>query len=180
MPALPERWKKWIPSPVTVILIAFVAYFWLRPPAKVAEENRVIPPFQVQLVNGGELTSQDLKGKVVLVNYWATWCPYCQMEMPEIEKFWQAYRSRGFAVVAISADDSPEKIRTWFAQHGYDFPAAPDNASTRRAFGYVSVLPTSFILDREGHLRHTVEGRLYYGRLKDLVLPLLRQAPAKD
>jgi len=102
--------KKWTPSPLTLILLGLVAYLWFRPPAEVSEENRPAPPWQVALTDGRTLTSDALKGKVVLVNFWATWCPYCRKERPVIDTFWHDYRDKGFEVVSISVDDPPEKI----------------------------------------------------------------------
>jgi thiol-disulfide isomerase/thioredoxin len=168
--------KKWTPSPLTLILLGLIAWLWFRPPAEVSDENRAVPPWQVTLTDGQALGSDALKGKVVLVNFWATWCPYCRKEKPVIDEFWQDYRSRGFEVVSISVDDPPDKIAAWMQDKGYAFKAAPTNASVAAVFGNVSSVPTSFILDADGHIRHKVAGQLHYARLKDLVTPLLGAA----
>jgi thiol-disulfide isomerase/thioredoxin len=165
--------KKWTPSPLTLILLGLIAWLWFRPPAEVSDENRAVPPWQVTLTDGQALGSDALKGKVVLVNFWATWCPYCRKEKPVIDEFWQDYRSRGFEVVSISVDDPPDKIAAWMQDKGYVFKAAPTNASVAAVFGNVTSVPTSFILDADGHIRHKVAGQLHYARLKDLVTPLL-------
>ncbi len=166
--------KKWTPSPLTLILLGLIAYLWFRPPAQVSDENRALPPWQVTLPDGRVLTSDALKGKVVLVNFWATWCPYCRKEMPAIEDFWKDNRNRGFEVIAISVDDTPEKITAWMRDKGYAFMAAPTDASTVAAFGQMVSVPASFIVDTEGHIRHTIKGQVYYGRLEKLVTPLIR------
>ncbi len=119
------------------------------------------------------MSSESLKGRVVLVSFWATWCPYCRKENPAIDEFWKANRARGFEVIAISIDDSPEKIAEWAKKTGYAFFATPTNASVRDAFGAVNSVPTSFILDRDGHIRHKVAGQLHSARLNKLVEPLL-------
>ncbi|MHB1216556.1 MAG: TlpA family protein disulfide reductase [Thiobacillus sp.] len=168
--------RKWTPSPLTLILLGLIAWLWFRPPAKVSDENHAVSPWQVTLTDGSVLTSDALKGKVVLVNFWATWCPYCRKEKPVIDAFWQDYRIRGFDVVSISVDDPPEKIDAWMKDKGYTFRAAPTNASVTAAFGNVSTVPTSFILDADGHIRHKVAGQLHYPRLKNLVTPLLGEA----
>ena len=169
--------KKWTPSPLTLILLGLIAWLWFRPPADVSDENHVVPPWQVTLTDGRELTSDVLKGKVVLVNFWATWCPYCRKEMPAIERFLKDYHGKNFEVVAISVDDPPEKIAAWMKDKGYAFSAAPTNASVTAAFGSASSVPTSFILDTDGHIRHKIAGQVYYARLEKLVTPLLK-APA--
>jgi len=166
--------KKWTPSPLTLILLGLIAYLWFRPPADVSEEDRATTPWGVTLSDGRALTSDDLRGKVVLVNFWATWCPYCRKEKPVIDDFWQDYRGKGFEVVSISVDDPPEKIAAWMRDRGYAFMAAPTNASVAAAFGGVSSLPTSFIVDTEGHIRHKIGGQVHYPRLEKLVTPLLK------
>ena len=168
--------KKWTPSPLTLILLGLIAYLWFRPPAEVSDENRVAAPWQVTLTDGRILTSDALRGKVVLVNFWATWCPYCRKEKPVIDAFWQDYRNRGFEVVSISVDDPPDKIAAWMKDKGYAFQAAPTNASVSAVFGDVTSVPTSFILDPDGHIRHKIAGQVHYPRLENLVVPLLPRA----
>jgi thiol-disulfide isomerase/thioredoxin len=165
--------KKWTPSPLTLILLGLIAYPWFRPPAGVSEENRAAPPWRVTLPDGRVLTSDSLQGKVVLVNFWATWCPYCRKEKPVIDAFWQDYRNKGFEVISISVDDTPEKIAAWMHDKGYAFMVAPTNASVATAFGNVKSVPTSFILDANGHIRHKIAGQVHYPRLEKLVTPLL-------
>ncbi len=158
---------------VTLLLIGLIAYLWFRPPATVTDENRVAAPFAVQLPDGKVLSSESLKGKVVLVNFWATWCPYCLKEMPAIQDFWQQHRADGFEVLAISVDDTPSKIARYMKDKGYRFAAAAMDPTVRTSFGDVSTVPTSFLVDRNGVIRHKISGQVYNGRLNDLVLPLL-------
>jgi thiol-disulfide isomerase/thioredoxin len=166
--------KKWTPSPLTLILLGLIAWLWFRPPAEVSDEDRRPPPWQVTLADGRLVGSESLHGKVLLVNFWATWCPYCRKEKPVIDDFWRDYRDKGFEVVSISIDDPPEKIAAWMQDRGYAFMAAPTNASVAAAFGNVSSVPTSFIVDSDGHIRHKIAGQVHYPRLEKLVTPLLR------
>ncbi len=166
--------KKWTPSPLTLILLGLIAWLWFRPPAEVSDENQATPPWAVTLPDGRTLTGESLKGKVVLVNFWATWCPYCRKEKPVIDDFWHDYRDRNFEVVSISISDSPEAIAAWMRDKGYAFMAAPTNASVAAAFGTVSSVPTSFIVDADGRIRHKIAGQVHYPRLEKLVTPLLK------
>ncbi len=168
--------KKWTPSPLTLILLGLVAYLWFRPPAEVSEEDRPAPPWAVTLPDGRTLTSDTLKGRVVLVNFWATWCPYCRKEKPVIDRFWKDHRDRGFEVISISIDDTPEQVAAWMQDKDYAFMAAPTNASVAAAFGNVASVPTSFIVDTDGRIRHKIAGQVHYPRLEKLVVPLLPQA----
>ena len=168
--------KKWTPSPLTLILLGLIAWLWFRPPADVSEENRPASAWAVTLPDGRALSSDSLRGKVVLVNFWATWCPYCRKEKPVIDNFWKAHRAQGFEVVSISVDDPPEKIAAWMQDKDYAFMAAPTNASVTAAFGNVASVPTSFIVDTEGRIRHKIAGQVHYPRLEKLVAPLLAEA----
>lgn len=174
-PAKPvPRWKALLRKHgITLVLLAAIAWLWFRPPATVTEENRAAPAWAVQLTDGRMLTSEQLKGKVVLVNYWATWCPYCLKEMSVIEEFWKDHRARGFEVLAVSVDDPPEKVAQYIKKHGYAFPAAAMDPSVYAAFGSAGSIPTSFIVDRDGVIRHKIAGQVHYPRLEKLVLPLL-------
>jgi thiol-disulfide isomerase/thioredoxin len=165
--------KKWTPSPLTLILLGLIVWLWFRPPAEVSEENRSVSAWAVTLPDGRALSSDSLRGKVVLVNFWATWCPYCRKEKPAIDAFWQDYRDRGFEVISISIDDPAEKIAAWMQDKDYAFMAAPINASVTAAFGNVASVPTSFIVDTEGRIRHKIAGQMHYPRLEQLVTPLL-------
>ncbi|MFP5408128.1 MAG: TlpA family protein disulfide reductase [Gammaproteobacteria bacterium] len=168
--------KKWTPSPLTLILLGLIAYLWFRPPAEVSEEDRPAPPWAVTLPDGRTLTSDALKGRVVLVNFWATWCPYCRKEKPVIDRFWKDHRDRGFEVISISIDDTPAQVAAWMQDKDYAFMAAPTNASVAAAFGSVASVPTSFIVDTNGRIRHKIVGQVHYPRLEKLVVPLLPEA----
>lgn len=159
--------KKFIPSPVTLVLLGLIAYLWFRPPAWVSDLDLAAPAVP-------ELAA--LRGQVVLVNFWATWCPYCRHEMPAMEDFYRAQKGRGFEIVAYSMDKTQREVDAFMAKEGYTFPAPLVPAGVEAAFGGVDRLPTSFIIDRQGRLRHKVSGQLHAGRLEDLIGPLLAES----
>lgn len=160
---------------ITLILLAAILYLWFRPPATVTEINRPAGVWSVQLTNGQVITSEQLKGKVVLVNFWATWCPYCLKEMPVIDEFWRDHRARGFEVLAISMDDPQEKIAQYMKKHEYGFMAGSANQSLVDAFGSTPSIPTSFVLDANGTITHKIVGQVHYKRLLSLSEKLLMQ-----
>lgn len=170
--------KKWTPSPITAILLALIVYLWFRPPADVLDETRPLPPWGVTLTDGSGLTSEALHGRVVLVSFWATWCPYCRKEKPVLDAYWQKHRDAGFELVTISISDSQAELAAWMADKGYTHPAAALNASVTDAFGHVASVPTSFVLDRQGRIRHKVSGQMHAARLDELVAPLLAEPAA--
>jgi thiol-disulfide isomerase/thioredoxin len=173
-----SRWKSLLRNHgITLVLLALFTYLWFRPPATVTDMNRPASAWAVQLSDGRTLTSEQLKGKVVLINYWAIWCPYCLKEMPVIEEFWKDHRNHGFEVLAVSVDDPPEKVAQYMKEHGYAFAAAPMDPSIYAAFGRASSIPTSFVVDAQGIIRNKVDGQVHYARLEKLVLPLLGASP---
>jgi thiol-disulfide isomerase/thioredoxin len=170
----PERLKRYRPDWLTLVLLGLIAYMWFRPPAWVSDLDRPAPQLQVVTFDGQPLSLDALRGKVVVVNFWATWCPYCRHEMPAMEKFYRDYRDRGVEIVALSEDDDPVKVREFLQQEGYAFKVAMAGRAGSD-FGGVDRLPTSFVIDKRGHIRSKVSGQVHYGRLEDLVVPLLKE-----
>lgn len=169
------RIKKYRPDWLTLVLLGLIVYVWFRPPAWVSDENRAAPEMKAVLLDGRQVSLEQLRGKVVLVNFWATWCPYCRHEMPDMERFYGDYRAQGFEILALSQDDAPEPVRQFMAKDGYHFPAAMAQPEQAASLGGVSRLPTSFIIDRQGRVRHKISGQVHYARLESLVKPLLAE-----
>ncbi|MEO1767880.1 TlpA family protein disulfide reductase [Thiobacter aerophilum] len=160
---------------VPLLLLGLIAYLWFRPPAWVQDLDGTPAPVRYTTLDGRSVSLEDLRGKVVLVNFWATWCPYCRHEMPAMERFYRDWRGRGFEIIAFSLDEAPGAVRAFMRENGYSFPAAMADVAIQQAFGGVSRLPTSYILDRQGRLRHKVHGQVHYARLEGLVAPLLAE-----
>ena len=173
--SLIERIKKFRPGPVNLILIGLIAYVWFRPPAWVTDENKPVSQFTVLKTNGQSVSLESLRGKVVLVNFWATWCPYCRHEMPAMEKFYTDYQAKGFEILALSIDDDPAKVASFMHDEKYHFPTAMSNPSLDAIFGGVSAVPTSYLIDKQGHIRKKISGQVHYSRLEELVAPLLKE-----
>lgn len=173
------KWRVWIgklkPDWLTLVLLGLIVYVWFRPPAWVSDENRAAPGLRATLLDGRTIRLDELRGKVVLVNFWATSCPYCRHEMPDMERFYRDYRGRGFEILALSQDDAPQPVRAFLAREGYHFPVAMMEAEHAAALGGVNRLPTSFIIDKQGRVRKKISGQVHYARLEDMVRPLLEE-----
>jgi peroxiredoxin len=117
------------------------------------------PAFSLSLLDGSEVRLLDFKGKVVLINFWATWCAPCKEEMPSMERLWQKLKERGFVVIAINQDrGSPKAARKFSNRLGFSFPVLLDPAGTTRRTYEVTGLPTSYIIKRDGKILGKVIG----------------------
>jgi peroxiredoxin len=122
-------------------------------PTLPGEVGQPAPPFEAETPAGQRVSLADYRGRVVLVNFWATWCTPCRAEMPEIQAAYQAHRERGFEVVAINVQESPAEVQPFMAELGLSFPALldPDGAITRRYLA--RALPSTYLIDRSGVVR---------------------------
>ena len=144
----------------------------------VTSANAAAPSFQLATLDGQSVTSESLRGKVVLVNFWATWCPPCRVEMPGFQAVYDRKRSQGFVVVGISTDaGGSDGVRAFLAAHHITYPVAMASASIVRDFGGANVLPTSFLIDRQGRIRNEVRGAFASFALEPAVDHLLAEAP---
>ena len=105
--------------------------------------------FTLMDLDGKPWTLKDLKGKVVMLNFWATWCPPCRKEMPDLEAFYRQFSPQGFVILGIS-DDEPDKVRAFVQQHGVTYPVLLDPGSKVNELLHINGIPKTFIYDREG------------------------------
>ncbi len=110
--------------------------------------------FTMKDMNGKDVRLADLKGKVVLINFWATWCGPCRMETPWLVELQEKYRGQGFRAVGISVDDPPEAIPPFAREFKVNYPLVfgRDRDDVQKAFGPVMVLPMTVIIGRDGRI----------------------------
>ena len=103
-------------------------------------------------VDGRQISTASLKGKVVIVNFWATWCPPCRAEIPDLIKLQEKYKDQ-LQIIGISDDDDPPAVvKKWASEHGMNYPIVMSNDQLRKVFVGVAALPTSFIINRDSKL----------------------------
>src|SRR5437763_1099633 len=134
-----------------------------------------LPDFLVKDLQGQSISSVDLKGKVVLIDFWATWCQPCKKEMPGYQKLLDRYGSRGFAVVGLKSDIMADSVSPLqFAKTiGVRYPLVIASAELTHKFGGIEGLPTTMIYDRHGILRKKVIGFDYTESFEASLKPLL-------
>jgi len=117
------------------------------------------PDFVSENLRGGNASLEDYKGKIVLLNFWATWCMPCRAEMPGMETLWKKYKEQGLVIVAISVDEgSRGRIETFSKLLDLSFPILLDPESKVSDLYEVSDMPTSFLIDRNGKLISRIVG----------------------
>ena len=105
---------------------------------------------------GTTFKADGLKGRPVLLYFWASWCPTCLNEMPLLKKIHAKYKSKGFEIVAISFREEPAKSLAFFKRHQFEFPGGPIDAAYNANYPNLRGTPTWFLVDREGVIRKTI------------------------
>lgn len=169
-------WKAGIGAVLGVAVVGVAVAAGMVPGASKVEGEEA-PDVAVQLLHGGIISLADLEGQVVLVNFWATWCPPCRVEMPGFQRVWEARRDDGFTILGLSADRIPdEQIWRFLEQSGIDYMVGRATRHAADSFGGARTLPTSILIDTEGRIRRTVVGVYAEEELIADVDGLLREA----
>jgi peroxiredoxin len=122
-------------------------------------ERHTAPDFISENLRGGNTGMADYKGKIVLLNFWATWCMPCRAEMPGMETLWQNYKEQGLVIAAVSVDEgSRGRIETFTKLLDLSFPILLDPESKVSDLYKVSNMPTSFLIDRNGKIISRIVG----------------------
>ncbi len=123
--------------------------------------GRVAPDFRYQDISGAQGTLQGLRGKVVLLRFWADWCPYCRFEMPKIDQSYKRLRSKGYEVLAVNVGQSLEVVEAFTAEMNLHYPMILDPAGKLAQSYGVKVIPTNILIDREGVIREILIGEVF-------------------
>ncbi|MCY3772125.1 MAG: TlpA disulfide reductase family protein [Gemmatimonadetes bacterium] len=128
------------------------------------KEGSAAPDFNLPVLGGGEASLSALKGKVVVVNFWATWCPPCLVEMPVLNELYETYRDRGVEVLGLSLDEEGLPVTKPFVERlNVSYPIVEADRKTYQAYGNVLTIPHTFVINREG----TVTKRFVNNQTKD-------------
>jgi peroxiredoxin len=136
---------------LSVFGLAFVA-LWMS--VRAPTRSREAPKFVLPDLSGKVVRMDDLRGKVVLLNLWATWCPPCVEEMPTLEALSKKMTGRDFVLLAISEDEHPEKVAPWIEKRRLTFPVLLDAQGQVGADLGITGYPETFIVDRTGRIVH--------------------------
>lgn len=161
--------------PARLFFLTVLASATLLLPAAHAGDVGDAAKLKTVLLDGKPVSLSQLKGKVVMVNFWATWCSTCRAEMPEWQKFYDAHKAQGFELIALSIDDDEKELRSVAKQRAFTFPIAwRYDDKTDDNFGDVIATPTLYVVDKDGKIAWTKRGRMTYAQLQEVIEPLLK------
>lgn len=125
----------------------------------VTKVGQEVPDFSFTTINGNSYKMSELKGKTVLLVFFATWCPPCMKELPQIEKeIWGKFKSKDFMLVALGRDHTMEDIQKFNAKKGFTFPLAPDPEHTIYKKFFTQYIPRNVLVDKDGKIIYQKQG----------------------
>lgn len=140
------------------VAVVFFAASCSRNTEKVADSGKTLD-FTLGDMQGSKITLSGLRGKVVIVEFWATWCPPCRESVPELNEVYEKYKGKNFELLGISVDkggDALSSVRAFVKEHAVLYPVLLDDRNVNSSFG-VGSIPVMFVIDKEGKVvkRHT-------------------------
>jgi peroxiredoxin len=134
------------------------------------------PDFNLHAMSGSNLRLKEQRGRVVMVNFWATWCAPCRQEMPQLVRLYEKYRATGFVLIGVNVDDDSSKAVEVAKKLGVTFPVVLDADKTVSKLYDVSTMPSTVLIDRDGKVRYVHRGYLagYEDNYEKQIRELLR------
>jgi peroxiredoxin len=156
-------------------LIVFALYQNLSATGKERlEVGDKAPDFQLQTLDGKVVKLSDYHGKVVLINFWATWCQPCRTEMPDLQKVYESWRGRGLEVLAVNIAETPVAVQAFKKELGLTFPILLDSQKEVTKLYKVGPIPTSFFVDESGKIIRIFQGQMNRNQMEQGVMESLR------
>lgn len=152
-----------ISKPLYLIALPLLLLAWMwssrLPPSaqssftlEAPQENFLAPDFQLPSMDNSEISLSELRGRPIILNFWASWCPPCRAEMPAFQEAWQEYSGTDLVIIAVNAtqQDSLSDVRNFIDQYQLGFPILLDRDGSVSATYQIQSLPTTFMINREG------------------------------
>lgn len=168
---------------IAVVALAIVVLLGYQFRATGSDETRPAvgyraPDFELTGLNGETIRLSDYRGKVVFLNFWATWCGPCDVEMPEIARLKEKYDESDLAIIGINlahTEDSPDDVAEYMNSHGYDWTVALDYGDVTISYSAIQI-PESFFIDPDGIIRAKHRGPMTLSMMEDMVKRAMRGA----
>ncbi|HTP80158.1 MAG TPA: TlpA disulfide reductase family protein [Bacteroidota bacterium] len=160
------------PALVFVILFLFSSFG----SGRAFDERKKAPNFSLKTADGLVVELQKLRGKVVVINFWATWCGPCRAEIPGFVDVYERYKSKGLEVIGISVDNGGwTDVQPFVKRYGIPYPIVLDDGKTVRRYGNIAAIPTTFIIDQKGFIVERHIGSIPRDEFEAMVKGLLGQ-----
>lgn len=162
-----------------LLLLSGLLLLNVSPAVAEVKEGMQAPAVRAELLGGGTFDSEKQRGKVIVLNFWATWCTPCRKEMPALDAFYRAHRAEGLEVIAISIEGPDDLAKVKSVMKDLSFPAALASGAQTEGYGRLWRVPVTFVIDRRGVLRFDgfkFAKMLDLPTLEKIVTPLLRNS----
>lgn len=136
---------------------AFTHYVAINSPAGAYP---IAPEISLTDLDGHPVNMAKYKGKVVLLDFWATWCAPCQVEIPHFVEFQSKYQPRGLQVLGVSMDDGPEPVRAFYRKYKMNYPVCMGDLKVAKSYGGILGLPVTFLIGRDGRIHAKYSGQV--------------------
>ena len=156
--------------------LALLILLAVSPPAAFGQTQKA-PSLALKDLRGRAHSLEDYKGKVVLLNFWATWCPPCRAEVPDLVRWQREYGKAGLQVIGVTYPPTDRaQVRRFLRRHEVTYPVLLGTRETKTLFFEGETLPVTVVIDREGNVRELIEGILLPEEFDEKIKPLLRPA----
>jgi thiol-disulfide isomerase/thioredoxin len=139
-----------------------------------ADSRKAAPDWQLNDVDGKPVKLSDFKGKVIILDFWATWCPPCRAEIPGFVAIQKKYADKGFTMIGVSLDQQgPSVVKSFMHSFGMNYPVVMGTPKVVLDYGGITAIPTTFVIDRQGNVVTVYEGLTDQATFESVIGPLL-------
>jgi len=157
-----------------VPLLAGAAFLLGGIQSSAADSKKAAPDWQLSDVDGKPVKLSDFKGKVVILDFWATWCPPCRTEIPSFVALQKKYADKGFTVIGVSLDEQgPSVVKPFMRSFGMNYPVVMGTPKIVLDYGGITAIPTTFVIDRQGNVVTDYQGAMDQATFESVIGPFL-------
>jgi peroxiredoxin len=138
-------------NPVYLGLITLLVLAWLAV-ASAPTAAKSAPDFELKGLDGKTVKLSEYRGKVVILDFWATWCPPCREEIPHFIKLQKELGDEGLAIIGVSLDQTDSPVKSFIKEHGINYPVVMGDRNLASKYGGVRAIPTTFVIDKKGEI----------------------------
>ncbi|MCD6221757.1 TlpA family protein disulfide reductase [bacterium] len=150
------------------LLILFLGILLVSCSATEKKNLKKAPDFSLKTPDNKIVKLSDYKGKVVILNFFGTWCPPCRMEIPDFVKFYKENKEKGVVIIGIAVGSRPEDIKKMIKEFKINYPVCISDGKVEREYGGIRFVPTSFIIDKNGNIYKKQIGMMNKGQLEEI------------